>query len=131
MEQRGISEPFEQGAVLFPGLEFRAMEKPWYSHPARNGVFLKDPVTTKETGGAFSYHLVRVSRNCEVADHDHELQWVWNVVPAGKGSFLVDGREAPVAQPGQTVVTPPRTHHTVSAGNDELSLLAPFVPALA
>ena len=107
------------------------MEKPWYSHPAWNGVFLKDLVTAKETGGAFSYHLVRVSRNCEVADHDHETQWEWNVVLAGTGSFLLDGREVPVVGPGQTFVTPPRTHHTVSAGSDELSLLALFVPALA
>lgn len=131
MKQRGISEPFEQGAVLFPGLEFRTMEKPWYAHPAWNGVFLKDLVTAKGTGGAFSYHLVRVSRNCEVADHDHESQWVWNVVLGGTGSFLVEGREISVVQPGQTFVTPPRTHHMVSAGNDELSLLALSVPALA
>ncbi len=131
MEQHDISELFEQGAVLFPGLEVRAIEKPWYSHPAWNGVFLKDLVTAKETGGAFSYHLVRVSRNCEVADHDHESQWEWNVVLAGTGAFLVDGREIPVVRPGQTFVTPPRTHHTVSAGNVELSLLALFVPALA
>ncbi len=53
------------------------------------------------------------------------------MVLAGTGSFLIDGKEVPVARPGQTFVTPPRTHHTVSAGSDELSLLALFVPALA
>lgn len=131
MEQDDISEPFKQGSLLLPGIEVRAMEKPWYSHPAWDGVFLKDLVTANETGGAFSYHLVRVEPNGEVADHDHETQWEWNVVLAGSGSFLVDGAAVPVAGPGQTFVTPPRTHHTVSAGDDELSLLALFVPALA
>ncbi|MEN6518025.1 MAG: cupin domain-containing protein [Methanospirillum sp.] len=131
MEQNDFKEAFEQGTLLFPGLEFRVTEKAWYAHPARNGVFLKDLVTGEETGGAFSYHLVRVSRNCEVADHDHDTQWEFNVVLGGTGFFLIEGREVPVVRPGQTFVTPPRTHHTVSAGNDELSLLAPFVPALA
>lgn len=130
MEHRDISEAFEQEAVLFPGLEIGAMEKPWDSYPAWNGVFLKDLVTGNETGGAFSYHLVRVSRNCEVADLDHETQWEWNAAIAGTGSFL-HGREVPVVRPGQTFVAPPRTHHTVSAGSDELPLLALFVPALA
>lgn len=73
--EHDISEVFEQGTLFFLGLEVRAMEKPWYSHPAWNGVVLKDLVTAKETG----------------------------------------------AQPGQTFVTPPRTHHTVGAGSDELS----------
>jgi quercetin dioxygenase-like cupin family protein len=131
MEPDGISEPFEQGEILFPGLAFRATEKPWYSPPAWNGVSLKDLVSAKETGGAFSYHLVRVAPDCEVPDHDHEIQWEWNVVLAGTGSFLLDGQEVPVAKPGQTFVTPPRIHHTVSAGSDELTLLALFVPALA
>ncbi len=85
MEQHDIKEAFEQGTLLFPGSEFRAMEKPWYSHPAWNGVFLKDLVTAKETGGAFSYHLVRVSRNCEVADHDHETAVGVERGPRGHG----------------------------------------------
>ncbi len=131
MEQHDFKEAFEQGTLLFPGLEVRAAEKPWYAHPAWNGVFLKDLVTGDETGGAFSYHLVRVSRNCEVADHGHETQWEFNVVLGGTGSFIIEGSEVPVVQPGQTFITPPRTHHTVNAGSEELSLLAIFAPALA
>lgn len=131
MVQHDISEPFEKGEVRLPDLEVRAMGTPWYSHPVWDGVYLKDLVTARETGGAFSYHLVRVSRNCEVADHDHETQWEWNVVLAGTGAFLLDGRTVPIRRPGQTFVTPPRIKHTVSAGDVELSLLALFVPALA
>lgn len=130
MEHRDISEGFEKGTLLFSGLEIEAMEKPWGSYPAWNGVFLKDLVTGNETGGAFSYHLARVSRNCDLADHDHETQWEWNAAIVGTGSFLHE-REVPVVRPGQTFVTPPRTHHTVGAGSEELLLLANFAPALA
>jgi quercetin dioxygenase-like cupin family protein len=128
-QQQDLSELFEQGAVLFPDLEVRAAEKPWYAPPAWKGVFLKDLVTGKETGGAFSYHLMRVERNCEIPDHAHETQWSWNVILRGAGSFVLGGKQVPV-EVGQTVVTPPRVHHAVSAGDDEILLQAIFVPAL-
>jgi quercetin dioxygenase-like cupin family protein len=106
------------------------MDRPWYPHPDGNGVFLKDLVTGSETGGAFSYHLVRIEPLCEVADHIHETQWEWNAVLGGTGSFLVHGASVPVGRPGRTFVTPPRMPHGVRAGRVELSLLALFVPAL-
>ena len=128
MGQQDISELFERGAVLSPDLEVRAAEKPWYAPPAWKGVFLKDLVTGKETGGAFSYHLMRVERNCEIPDHAHETQWSWNVILGGTGFFVLGGRQVPV-EVGQTFITPPRVHHAVSAG-DEILLLAIFAPAL-
>lgn len=130
MVHHDISALFTEAPILFPDLEVRTAERGWYPNPAWDGVFLKDLVTAKDTGGAFSYHLVRVRPHCQVADHDHETQWEWNVVLGGTGSFLIGGKEVPV-EVGQTFVTPPRDHHTVSAGSDELSLLALFVPALA
>jgi len=129
MGQQDLLELFEHGTVLFPDLEVRAAEKPWYASPTWKGVFLKDLVTGKETGGAFSYHLMRVERNSEIPDHAHETQWSWNVVLGGTGLFVLGGRRVPV-EVGQTFVTPPQVHHAVSAGDDELSLLAIFVPAL-
>ena len=86
-------------------------------------------MTGKETGGAFSYHLMRVERNCGIPDHGHETQWSWNVVLSGAGTFVLGGRRVPV-EVGQTFITPPRVHHAVSAGDDEISLLAIFAPAL-
>jgi len=129
MEPNKMAEIFEQGSVFLPHLEIEAVAKPWYSHPASKGVFLKDLVTGKETDGKFSYHLVRVWKDCEVPDHDHETQWEWNLVTSGKGSFVIGDKEVTIA-PGQTFVTPPKNHHTVSAGHEDLSLLALFVPAL-
>jgi mannose-6-phosphate isomerase-like protein (cupin superfamily) len=129
MDLKHNTEIFEQGSVFFPGSETEANTKPWYSHPAWKGVFLKDLVTGKETGGKFSYHLVRVWKDSEVMDHDHETQWEWNMVISGKGVFVIGDKEVAI-QPGQTFVTPPKNHHTVSAGHEDLSLLALFVPAL-
>lgn len=129
MEIKKISEIFEQGVVVFPGAETESDAKPWYPLPGCKGVFLKDLVTGKETGGKFSYHLVRVWKDSEVADHDHETQWEWNLVISGKGTFVIGNKEVAIAA-GQTFVTPPKNHHTVSAGHEDLSLLALFVPAL-
>jgi len=129
MDQQHISEMFEQGVVIFPRLEIEAADKPWYSPPGWKGVYLKDLVTGKETDGKFSYHIVKIEPNCEVTDHDHETQWEWNVILNGTGVFLLDDTEI-TAKPGQTFATPPGIHHTVSAGDEELSLLAHFIPAL-
>lgn len=129
MDEKRLKEIFEQGAVFFPGSETEANARPWYPHPAMKGVFLKDLVTAKESGGKFSYHLVRVWKDCEVIDHNHETQWEWNLVISGKGVFIIGDKEVTIT-PGQTFVTPPKNNHTVSAGHQDLSLLALFVPAL-
>ena len=129
MDEKLIAGIFEQGAVLFPDFDTDAAEKPWCPHPAYKGVFLKDIVTGKETGGKFSYHLVKVSKDREVMDHDHKTQWEWNLIISGNGVFVIGDKEVTIA-PGQTYVTPPGIHHIVSAGEEDLMLLAIFVPAL-
>jgi mannose-6-phosphate isomerase-like protein (cupin superfamily) len=129
MEQKKIPEIFEQGVVVFPRFETEANAKPWYSLQGSEGVFLKDLVTGKETGGKFSYHLVRIWKDGEVTGHDHETQWEWNLILSGKGTFVMGDKEVAVA-PGQAFVTPPKNHHTVSAGHEDLSLIALFIPAL-
>jgi quercetin dioxygenase-like cupin family protein len=62
-------------------------------------------------------------------DHNHDTQWEWNRIIGGKGVFLLGDREI-VLEHGQTFATPPGIHHTVSAHNEDLWLLAVFVPAL-
>ena len=129
MEPKKILDLFEQGSILYPDIEVEAAKKPWYEHPLCKGVFLKDLVTGGETGGKFSYHLVRIWKDCEVLRHDHETQWELNVVLDGKGVFYFENREIQTEK-GQVFVTPPKIHHTVSAGTEDLSLLAVFIPAL-
>ena len=129
MDPADLSSLLENGAVIFPGHTTDAADRPWRAPPGSNGVFLKDLATGEETGGKFSYHLVRIEKNGEVADHDHETQWEWNMILRGKGTFLLGDKEVTI-QPGQSFATPPKNHHTVSAGDEELSLVAVFVPAL-
>ena len=129
MDQKSMTDVFGNGAVLFPDFETDAAAKPWTPHPRWKGVFLKDLVTGNETGGKFSYHLVKVLQDCEVKDHGHETQWEWNQIIDGDGIFVIGDKEVPI-EPGQTFVTPPGIHHIVSAGDEDLVLLAIFVPAL-
>lgn len=129
MDSKQLAEIFEQGGVFFPGHKTEEILHPWYSHHACKGVFLKDLVTGKETGGKFSYHIVHISKDCEVIDHDHETQWEWNMVISGSGVFVIGDKEVTMA-PGQTFVTPPKIHHSVNAGDEDVSLMALFVPAL-
>ena len=129
MDENDITEMFEQGAVLFPDFETIAAEIPWSRHSKWDGVFLKDLVTGKETDGKLSYHLVKILKDCEVGDHDHATMWEWNLIIRGNGIFVLGDKEVTI-DPGQTVVTPPGIHHIVSAGDDDLVLLAVFTPAL-
>ncbi len=93
------------------------------------GVILADLVPGVDTKDAFSSHLVRIGGGCEVPDHLHESQWEWNVILAGHGKILLDGREVPF-KPGDTFSTPPGIRHTVVADKGDVALMAIFVPGL-
>jgi quercetin dioxygenase-like cupin family protein len=129
MDPKQLMEIFEQGVVFFPGLKTEEIPRSWYSHHKCKGVFLKDLVTGKETAGTFSYHIVHIAKDCEVKDHDHEMQWEWNLVISGRGVFVIGDKEVTMV-PGQTFVTPPKIHHAVKAGDEDVSFMALFVPAL-
>ncbi len=97
--------------------------------PGVMGVILADLVPGVDTKDAFSSHLVRIGGGCEVPDHLHESQWEWNVILAGHGKILLDGREVPF-KPGDTFSTPPGIRHTVVADKGDVALMAIFVPGL-
>jgi quercetin dioxygenase-like cupin family protein len=115
--------------VFIPGKEIESSEKEWYKHPACKGVYLKDLLTGKDTGGKFSYHLVRIEKNCEIPSHDHKTEWELNRLISGKGAFIFTDKEIMLA-PGQTFATPPGISHAVSSYDNEVLLLAMFLPAL-
>lgn len=129
MEQKKAEDIFDEDIVFFSDLEIESSKKPWYQHPECKGVFLKDLVSGKDTSGRFSYHLVKVWKNCEVSDHSHDTRWEWNRIIGGSGVFILGDKEVGI-KPGQTFVTPPGIHHTVGAYDEDLSLLALFIPAL-
>lgn len=112
-----------------PGKEIDAAKLPWYEHPAFKGVFLKDLLTGKETNGTFSCHVVRIKKAFEVGEHNHKAEWEFNEVLKGSGYMVIDGKKT-ACGPGCSYVTPPGMAHLVTSPDEDLYMLAKFVPAL-
>ncbi|MFH0967553.1 MAG: cupin domain-containing protein [Methanobacteriota archaeon] len=129
MVPKDISGVFEHAPIIFPDSATDTESKPWYSPPGCYWFLLKDFMSEKETAGNLSYHMVMSQEQCEVPHHDHDVQWEWNVILKGNGSFRLGTKNIKITA-GQTFATPPGVSHTVQAGSQELVLLAMFVPAL-
>ena len=98
-------------------------------HPAFTGVALKHILTSEETDGAYSYHLVRIAPNCSIGEHIHETQLETHEVIAGNGTCINEGT-AITYGPGIISVFPANVPHEVNAGEDGLCLFTKFMPAL-
>ena len=128
MENR-IFEAFNQGRFLVPGKTVDFGNIPWSKHPTFEGVELKHILTSAETGGAYSYHLVRIAPGKSILDHIHDPQLETHEVIAGSGYALNDGAKIQY-EPGVISVMPAKVHHEVHAGDEGLYLFAKFMPAL-
>ena len=126
MEDRNIARLIEEGVVFSPA-QGAGRLPPWYSNPGWTGVALADLASGADTKDAFSSHLVRVQKGCEVSSHLHDSQWEWNIILDGHGRILLDGREVSF-KPGDTFTTPPGVRHAVVADEGDVALLAVFVP---
>lgn len=104
-------------------------ELPWNKHPAFDGVELKHIVTARETGGQFSYHLVRIAPGKAIGSHIHQTQLETHEVIAGTG-VCVNGGVRLAYEPGVISILPKGSPHEVTAGPDGLCLFAKFIPAL-
>ncbi|WP_346354048.1 cupin domain-containing protein [Azotosporobacter soli] len=101
----------------------------WHEHPSFVGVALKHLVTGKKTEGKFSSHLVRVKKGCEIGWHNHAAEWELHEVIKGEGQCRMEKRNI-IYKPGVSAVIPAKLVHCVQAGEEDLYLLAKFVPAL-
>ena len=122
-------EAFNNGHFEIPGVRKSFSDVPWSKHPTFEGVELKHIVTSKETGGSYSYHLVRIAPGKSILDHIHDPQLETHEVIAGQGTCVNDGQEIEYF-PGVISVMPPEVHHEVHAGDEGLYLFAKFMPAL-
>ena len=130
MQYHDLFERFDrEGKLSLPGGERAFADIPWSRHPAFEGVELKHILTSKETGGAFSFHLVRIAAGKKIGDHVHAAQLETHEVIAGVGVCISDGREL-VYAPGVVSILPANVPHEVVAGEDGLFLFAKFIPAL-
>ena len=124
-----VFEAFNNGFFEVPGTKKPFDEIPWSKHPTFEGVELKHIVTSKETGGAYSFHLVRIAPDKSILDHIHDPQLETHEVIAGAGKCINNGHEIEYV-PGVISVMPSKIHHEVHAGKDGLYLFAKFMPAL-
>lgn len=78
-----VFESFNEGTMKLPNKNVNFVEIPWSKHPTFEGVELKHIVTSKDTNGQFSYHLVRIAPNKSIKNHIHENQLETHEVIAG------------------------------------------------
>lgn len=124
-----VFESFNNGILSLPNIQKTFSDIPWSRHPTFEGVELKHIITSKDTDGKFSYHLVRIAPNKSIKQHIHETQLETHEVIAGNGSCVNDGVILKY-QCGTISLFPAGVKHEVNAENDGLLLFAKFIPAL-
>ena len=120
---------FEKGELALPGGRVTLRGQDWQPHSQFAGVALKHVLTAADTGGAFSYHLVRVEPGCEIGEHMHATQRETHEVIAGFG-VCRNQNEDIAYRAGLISLIEPGARHAVSAGEEGLLLFAKFIPPL-
>jgi quercetin dioxygenase-like cupin family protein len=124
-----VFEVFNNGSLKLPATTVAFANIPWSKHTTFEGVELKHIVTSKDTNGQFSYHLVRIAPNKSIQNHIHETQLETHEVIAGSGVCINDGAEISY-ETGIISIMPTGIPHEVNAGANGLYLFAKFFPAL-
>ena len=130
-----VFNEFDNGTLYLPKTDAISAKKvdigavEWSKHAVSEGVELKHFLTAKDTGGAFSYHLVRVAPGKKILMHIHETQLETHEVVAGDGTCEIDGELLPY-KVGMVAVIPAGTKHEVTAGENGIYMFAKFMPAL-
>lgn len=131
MDYQNLFEQFNNaGKLILPNAEISFADIPWSKHPAFEGVELKHIVTSEQTGGQFSYHLVRIAPNKKIGNHVHKTQLETHEVISGNGVCINEGTEIKY-EPGVISILPMGIPHEVTAGNEGLFIFAKFMPALS
>lgn len=112
---------FNQGKLVLPENEKSFDQVQWSKHPTFEGVELKHIVTSKDTDGKFSYHLVRIAPNCSIKKHIHETQLETHEIIEGSGECINAGKKLTYV-PGVISIMP--------AAVEGLYLFAKFIPPL-
>lgn len=129
MEETTVFQYFETGCLCLPERTIGFESLKWVKHPVFEGVELKHLLTGEDSGGAFSYHLVRIAAAQKIGMHVHEAQLETHEVIGGSGTALNDGIHIDY-EPGVMSVFPPGIAHEIVAGEKGLFLFAKFFPAL-
>lgn len=130
MDYQNLFEKFNKGGkLLLPDTTVSFHTISWSQHPIFEGVDLKHIITSEQTDGQFSFHLVRIAPNQRIGNHIHEKQLETHEVISGAGICINNGVELPY-KAGVISIFPIGVPHEVIAGSDGLCLFAKFIPAL-
>jgi len=124
-----LFEEFNQGKLVLPNLTVDFASIVWAKHPKFDGVELKHIVTSKDTDGKFSFHLVKIAPNKQIGIHIHETQLETHEVISGDGICVNDGVEI-AYRAGVISIFPAGVKHEITAGEDGLYIFAKFFPPL-
>ena len=124
-----ISTNIANGTIHYPNHETDISEIEWVNHSIFEGVYLKHMIKGSDTNGLFSSHLVKIDPGCALETHCHDEQMELHEVIEGKG-ILCLAEETVDYHTGKIAVTPKGIDHRVEAGENGLTLLAKFFPAL-
>ena len=127
--EKELFEKFNNGELRRPSNTKAFKDIAWSKHPTFEGVELKHIITSKETGGTFSYHLVRIAPNKSIKNHIHETQLETQEIIAGSGVCRNDDIKKHYV-PGVISIIPAKVPHEVNAGDEGLYMFAKFIPAL-
>lgn len=130
MDYQNLFEQFSnEGKLILPSTEISFADIPWSKHPAFEGVELKHIVTSKQTNGQFSYHLVRIAPNKKIGNHVHKTQLETHEVISGSG-VCINAGVVMKYESGVISILPMNMPHEVRAGDEGLYIFAKFMPAL-
>jgi len=127
-----VSQPLSamcNGKITTISKEAATSNLSWNPHPTFKGVTLKHLICGADTDGKFSAHIVHIKAGCAIGEHTHPGQWEIHEVIGGNGCCLLNG--SPISyKAGAVTVFPPDIKHQVEATENDLFILAKFIPAL-
>ncbi len=129
METKTISTNIANGTIHFIDRSEKNSDVEWTKHPKFKGVYLKHMIKGADTCGLFSSHLVKIDPECCLEKHCHENQLELHEVIEGDGLYQIVGDTFDYHL-GKMAVIPKGENHMVQAGENGLTLLAKFFPAL-
>jgi len=129
MSTNEIVKKIEEGKIVYLNKEQETASLKWNAHPTFKGVSLKHLIKGEETNSKFSCHLVKVEKGCEIGEHIHEGKWELHEIVGGSGKGILAEKEI-LYTIGVSTVIPEGIKHRVIAGEEDLYIMAKFVPAL-
>jgi quercetin dioxygenase-like cupin family protein len=129
MTHSSLFEKFDNGKYYTLGSEVDLSAIKWNKHAKFEGVEMKNLITGAQTGGAFSYHLIKIEPGKSIGNHSHATQVETHEVAVGKGVGTIGGEKYDYV-PGTLALLPIGVEHSVDAGPDGVLLFAKFIPAL-